>query len=367
MNFLFLSAHAFLPTTRKTSVHFVSQSLADTGHEVEAIGVGHSHLTYFKNRTLYQQIVAQPKNRLAPTALRYRSGCYVPPLHPFSSKWQIVNAIMAPFFALYGRRLPKFMRESIRRADIVVIESGTAIVFFDAVRRINPNARTLYFARDRLDTVGASHYLQILEKRIAPRFDTVVVPSRRMAAHFGDIENVAIIPQGIDKDGFNQSAASPYRDGSVNAIVVGNMLFDRAAVVAMAVSAPDVAFHLFGGGIPDDFPANVRVYGERAFQEIVPYIKFADFGIAPYRLTERELYLVESSLKLQQYSYCGLPILAPELMAGSRENIVTYKQRGESDWAGKVHAAATMAHEKSWCDGILTWREVSQQIEAAIG
>ncbi len=53
VNFLFLSTHAFLPTTRKTSVHFVSQALADRGHEVETISVGFSHLSYFKKRAIY--------------------------------------------------------------------------------------------------------------------------------------------------------------------------------------------------------------------------------------------------------------------------------------------------------------------------
>lgn len=367
MNFLFLSTHAFLPTTRKTSVHFVSRSLADRGHDVDTISVGYSLLTYFKKKTLYLQLLAQHKNHLVTTAPRYRSACYLPLLHPFSLRQAMLNAMIAPFFTLYGRFLPGFMKDSIRRADVVVIESGTALVFFDAIRRINPKARTLYFARDRLDTVGASKYLQRMEEEIAPRFDRIVVPSARMAERFLTMDDVAIVPQGIDKGCFDSATASPYPPGSLNAIVVGNMLFDKDAVTAMAEAAPNVVFHLFGGGIPTDFPGNVRIYGERPFAEIVPYIKFADFGIAPYRLTERELYLVESSLKLQQYSYCGLPILAPDLMMGSRENIVAYKQRGETDWAGKVRMALTMRHEKSWCDGILTWGEISEHIEVAMG
>lgn len=363
MNFLFLSAHAFLPTTRKTSVHFVSEALAARGHAVETISVGYSRLTYFKKRALYQQLAEHQKNRLVETAPRYRSACYLPLLHPFSTENALFNAITAPFFRLYGTLLPRFMKEAILRADVVAIESGTAITFFDAVRRLNPSAKMLYFSRDRLDTVGASCYLQDLEKRIAGDFDKVVVPSGRMTEHLPKEARVVVVPQGIDKSGFDACETSPYPAGTRNGVAVGNMLFDRQAMTAMALSAPNVTFHLFGAGIPDDFPPNVKVYGERSFQDIIPYIKFADFGVAPYRLTERELYLLESSLKLQQYSYCLLPILAPDLMRGSRENIVSYDQGKEDDWAEKVNRAATMARDPVWRRCILTWDEVAGRLE----
>ena len=365
MNILFLSAHAFLPTTRKTSVHFVSEALAERGHTVETISVGYSHLSYFKKGDLYRQFTPQ-KNRFVERAPRYRSACYLPPLHPFSSGSRLLDRIMPPFFWLYGNVLPRFMKKAIQRADSVAIESGTAIAFFDAVHRINPAARTLYFARDRLDTVGACTYLQKLERRIAPLFNSIVVPSARMATQFPPGTRVAVVPQGIDKAGFDAATVSPYAAGSKNAIAVGNILFDRKAVIEMARAAPEIGFHLFGTGIPRDFPENVRVYGERSFSEIIPYIKFADFGLAPYRLSERELYLAESSLKMQQYSYCLLPILAPDLMEDSRANIVAYVQETETDWSGKVRKAATMLHDPIWREDILTWDEVANRIEAEL-
>lgn len=344
-------------------MHFVSQALAARGHHVETISVGYSHLTYFKRKEFYQRLVLHQRNRFVETAPRYRSACYLPPLHPFSSQSALLNAITAPFFRLYGRMLPGFMKKAILRADIVAIESGTAIAFFEAARRINRQAQIVYFCRDRLDTVGASRYLQRLEERIAPHFDRIIVPSPRMAEHFQKTRQVVVIPQGIDKKAFDDRDASPYPAGSRNGVVVGNMLFDKDSMLEIALHAPDIAFHIFGSGIPTGFPKNVTVYGERSFQEIIPYIKFADFGVAPYRLDERELYLVESSLKLQQYSYCLLPILAPELMAGSRENIVSYDRHNETNWAGKVHSAATMPHEPIWRNGIHTWDEIAKRIE----
>ncbi|MDE1991744.1 MAG: glycosyltransferase [Rhizobiaceae bacterium] len=355
-----------MPTTRKTSVHFISRGLADDGHEVKTISVGYSYLTRFKKKQLYLELAAQQKNRFVTTAPRYESAAYLPLLHPFSSGQTAVNAAMAPFFALYGSLIPGFMSEAIREAEVVLIESGTAIVFFNAIRRINPNAKIIYFARDRLDTVGASKYLQRLERATIPLFDRIVVPSSAMASTLRDARGVDVIPQGVDKTGFDAATVSPYPEGSVNAITVGNMLFDKAAVSAMARAAPTVKFHLFGSGIPNDFPENVRLYGERPFADVIPYIKFADFGIAPYRLTQREFYLAESSLKLLQYSYCSLPILAPDMLKEIRENIVGYSQTSERDWAGKVTGAATMRHDDEWKNGILTWAEVSSRLEQAV-
>jgi len=364
MRILFISAHAFLPSERKTSVHFVSEALAERGHSVATISVGYSLLTRFKDRNLYRRLVSKQKNRFEERTPRYRSACYIPLIHPFSSKSPRLNRAMSPFFRLYGNVLPRFMTREIKAANAVVLETGTGICFFDTIRRINPKARIFYFDRDRLDTVGALPYLIQLEQRIAPSFDRVFVPSPRMAEHLPPGTKVRYVPQGIDKYSFDRCETSPYPAGSRNAIIVGNMLFDDAAVSAMAQRNPGVAFHLFGGGMRGDFPSNVIIYGEQPFGDIIPYVKFADFGVAPYRITERELYLAASSLKLQLYSYCLLPILAPDLLAGTRDNLVVYRQSGEDDWANIVDLALKADRTPLWRDGILSWDEVAAQIEA---
>ncbi|MBP1848650.1 glycosyltransferase [Rhizobium halophytocola] len=367
MKFLFLSTHAFLPATRKTSVHFVAEALVARRHKVDTVSVGMSRLTAWKKPQLVEgAIAAGQKNRFADTAPGYRSAAYLPPLHPFSTSHAWVNRLTALTFPLYGNLLPGFLRQAITDADVVVIESGTAIAFFDAVQRLNPKAAVIYFCRDRLDTVGASAWLQATEQRIAPLCDRVIVPSPRMADHLPKTARVRFIPQGIDKQVFDAATVSPYPPGTLNAVSVGNMLFDRAAIEAMAAARPDITYHLFGAGIPDDFAGNVRVYGERPFPDIVPFIRFADFGIAPYRLGERELYLAQSSLKLQQYSYCLLPILVPRLLEGSRGNLVGYDRPETQDWTLLLDRVLASAHPEGWRDGILTWDEVAERIEAEI-
>jgi 2-beta-glucuronyltransferase len=363
MKILFISGHAFLPSTRKAGTHFVSEALAKRGHSVCMLSVGYSQLTRLKNPKLYGLLAANQKNRFVAWSPTYRSGSYLPSLHPFSSKSPWLNRLTSLHFRLYGRLLPRFMRDEIAAADAVLLESGTAICFLEAIRRINEKAVIVYFRRDRMDTIGASRYLVELERRLAPKFDFVSANSPRMVADLPATTRVKYLPQGLRKSSFDACTHSPYPVGSRNGIVVGDMLFDRDAVAAMARNNPHVTFHLFGNGLSGDFSDNVKCYGERPFDETVPFIKFADFGIAPYRMAEKERYLVESSLKLLQYSYCLLPILAPELLSGVRTNIITYEQDGERDWAGVVERVLAARRSPSWRDGILSWEEVAAKLE----
>lgn len=248
----------------------------------------------------------------------------------------------------------------------MLLESGTGICFFDAIRRTNKNSRVVYFRRDRLDTIGASNYLVKLEQHLSRACDLVLVNSPRMAEHLPAGGKLAFAPQAIDKPAFDGCTVSPYPRSSRNAVAVGNMLFDSVAISAMARHSPEAMFHLFGNGMSGDYPSNVKVYGERPFADIIPYIKFADFGIAPYPMTERELYLAQSSLKLLQYSYCLLPIVAPDLLAGARDNVIPYDQAGEGDWKGVVERALIAARDPAWRDGILSWDESAARIEAQL-
>jgi len=363
MRLLFLSGHAFLPSTRKASVHFVSEAFAKRGHSVAMVSVGYSLLTRLKDPGLYKSLASEQKNRFVERSPRYRTASYLPLLHPFSSGRRWLDWCMSIAFRLYGSILPRFIRNEVEAADVVFLESGTSICFFDAIRRANKNARIVYFCRDRLDTVGASSYLVASERRLARACDTVLVPSPRMAEHLPPEIKLAHAPQGIDKPAFDRCTVSPYPNRSRNAVAVGNMLFDSAAISAMARHNPDVAFHLFGNGMSGDYPSNVTVYGERPFGKMAPYIKFADFGIAPYRMTEKELYLAQSSLKLQQYSYCLLPIVAPDLLVGARDNVIPYDPASEERCGEVVRQALATERDQAWRDGILSWDEVCASIE----
>jgi 2-beta-glucuronyltransferase len=361
-----LTSHVFLSGYRKASIHFVAQNWAEQGHEVHFLTVGHSWLTYVKDRQRYLDLSARQHNCFESVGPNLWAGAYLPPIHAFSSGRGWLNRLNGPAFSLYGNYLPSFARDQLADADLVVIESGTALCFFDLANRINPEARLLYFCRDLLKSVGASPALEDIEQRAIPLFDTVCVPSLRLATRLPKGGRVRFVPQGVDAGLFDRRYLSPYPHGSVNAVSVGDMLFDEAAVAGMADAAPHVGFHVFGAQWHGTARPNVVIYGERDFESIVPYITHADIGLAPYRMTPGEIYLSESSLKLPQYSYCRLPIILPDLIPFHRGNAVTYSLDGPVDWRAKIDEALALPHSDAYREGILTWHDVAHQtLEAA--
>lgn len=356
-----LSSHVFLEGFRKASIHFVARCWAATGNDVFFTTVGHSALSRFKQKDRYEALRREQDNRYAKVEPRLFAGAYLPPLHAFSTAKPFVNALVKPLFALYGRHLPSFVRDRIEAADLVVIESGTPIVFLDLVRRLNPRAKLLYFCRDLLRSVGAAPYLREVEQRGIGLFDSVCVPSRRLGEMLPSGGKVHFVPQGIEGAVFDRAEVSPYPERSRNAVAVGDMLFDQVSVEAMAAAAPDVIFHLFGIRWRGDAPTNIRVHGEQSFETLAAYIRHADIGLAPYRVNSSEVYLAESSLKLLQYGYCRLPVLLPDIIPVSRGNEITYSLEGSNDWRGIVGAALALPHSEAYRDGILTWDDVARQ------
>jgi 2-beta-glucuronyltransferase len=356
-----LTSHVFLRGYRKASVHFVASRWAEQGHDVHFLTIGHSWLTLLKDRPRFRALSERQANQFETVAPNLRAGAYLPPLHAFSSGNRVLNAANGMLFRLYGNYLPRFARDVLAEADLVMIESGSALAFFDYAKRLNPKAQTLYFCRDLLRSVGAAPALQDMQAVAIGRFDTVCVPSERLGALLPVGGRVRVIPQGVDAALFDRQQPSPYAPGSRNAISIGNMLFDETTVAAMAAAAPDMHFHVFGADWQGSVLPNVTVYGERDFDSIVPFLQHADFGIAPYRLTKDEVYLAESSLKLAQYSYCGLPILLPDLIPFTRANAIAYRLDGETAWREKIDVALAMQHSPAFREGILTWEDVARQ------
>ncbi|QND47642.1 polysaccharide biosynthesis protein GumK [Rhizobium lusitanum] len=356
-----LTSHVFLRGYRKASVHFVASRWAEQGHDVHFLTIGHSRLTLLKDRARFRAMSERQANRFETVAPNLRAGAYLPPLHAFSSGNRILNAANGMLFRLYGNYLPRFARSTLAAADLVVIESGSALAFFDYIKKLNPGARTLYFCRDLLRSVGAAPVLQDMQAAAIGRFGTVCVPSERLGALLPYGGRVRVIPQGVDAVLLDRVQPSPYPPGSRNAVSIGNMLFDETTVAAMAAAAPDVIFHVFGADWRGSAPPNITVYGERDFESIVPFLQHADFGIAPYRLTRDEIYLAESSLKLAQYSYCGLPILLPDLIPFTRANAIAYRLDGETAWREKIDMALAMQRSPAFREGILTWDDVARQ------
>jgi 2-beta-glucuronyltransferase len=305
-NYLFLSTHDFR-SPRKAGVHFVASELAKIG-TTRFFSLRYSFLSRYKQ---------DPRISLDKDANKVVSyqgvDCYLwkTLIHPI--RIRPFESLMYHFYS-YGWN--GVLRNWIRESDVIILESGIAPIFFDLIKKLNPHAKTLYRASDALDTIDAAIYIRRQFARIAKDIDTIVMPSKALAETMPCKHNLVYVPQGIDHSVGEKANPSPYGPG-MHAVSVGSMLFDPQFFVLASQRFPNIHFHIIGSCQPrhPDYGDNVSVYGEMPFNDTLPYIKHATLGIAPYSSVSLPAYLRDTSLKLTQYQFFGLPAICPHFIA----------------------------------------------------
>ncbi len=357
-NFLVLSAHDYR-SPRKAGIHFVAAELAQLG-TTRFFSLHYSRLTRFRRDPRRSLDALANQKATTPDGVE----CYLwrTLIHPFSMR-RVPG--LAPLEALMFRHHVSHpspvLVDWIQEADTVFFESGMAPVFFDLVRRLNPAARTVYIASDDLGSIKAARYVKRTFARVAPQFDTVCLKSRGMAPDVHAGPNVRVIPHGFDFSVDEHADPSPYPPGR-HAVSLGSMLFDPAFFVIASRAFPDITFHVIGSGHGkhSGYGPNVKVYGEMPHRQTLPYIKHADFGIAPYRAAHMPPHLGETSLKLMQYDHFKLPAVCPHAIVCGCSNRYGYTPGEPASLVQAIGRAldaprvSTLRH--------LTWAEVVQRM-----
>ena len=140
------------------------------------------------------------------------------------------------------------------------------------------------------------------------------------------------------------------------------MHFDASFFQIAAGAFPEITFHVIGPGAAgqDLSGPNIRVYGEMRFQDTLPFVKHAAFGIAPYRNDGIPAYLADTSMKLRQYRFFGIPAVCPNFAAGGDPYRLGY---GPSDKPSIVAAiASALETGRVPAGAFLSWREVADRL-----
>ena len=319
MKFVMIAGHGAL-APRKVGFHFWSDYLRARGDDVYFITVGQSQLSLLKAK----QRPLKPYNEWVFLGDRFLGMNWVPPFHPCLNKPGL-NNLLLPLFALYPRFFPESALAPIADADFIVVESGPGLALIPQLANACKQATIIYEVSDRLVTVGAHPAIIKAEKCALDYFSLIRVPAMIMLKDFPANKPVWYSPQGMHKEDFDREYPSPYTNPK-NAVRVGDMLFDAAVIAIMANAFPDWTFHLFGRNarLEQSLP-NVIEHGEKPIGELTPYIQHADIGLAPYRQAPNCEYLAQSSLKMIQYTYCQLPIVAPAFAAAGRPHVLAYE------------------------------------------
>jgi 2-beta-glucuronyltransferase len=355
-NFLILSAHDYR-SPRRANIHFIADQLVRRG-TTRFLSLRYSRLS---------RLTSDPRLPIDALANRVeRHGgidCFLwkTPIHPVNTRLRALRPLEGPMYRAYVAAAGPTLRAWIAEATVIVFESGIAPVFFPLVQRLNPQARTIYVASDDLDEIGVADYVKRCLQRAAPLFDTIRLPSRALARGFPGSDNLYFIPHGIDPELASQGDPCPYGEG-LHAVSVGSMRFDADFFTIAARLFPRIRFHVIGCGQERD-PAwlgNVQLYPEMPHAETLRYIKHADFGIAPYRGGELPAYLADSSMKLIQYDFFGVPAVCPEAVTGGVGSRFGYRP-GDGDSIIAAIRAACLAPHRPACRH-LGWDEVTDRL-----
>ena len=358
LRYLVLSAHDYR-SPRKANIHFIARELAKRG-ETRFFSLRYSLLSRRKG---------DPRLSLDKRANRVevQDGveCFLwkTPIHPFNTRRPDLRKLEELMFRGYVALASRVLRRWLKDADVVVFESGVAPIFFDLAKRLKPGIKTIYIASDDLDTIQVADFVKQAFRRAAPGMDTIRVPSMALVEHIPSRGNIALIPHGIDHQLGADQSPSPYQD-ALNAVSVGSMLFDPTFFAEASHRFPNVHFHIIGCGQPHhpSYGPNVTVYDEMPHEETVRYIRHADIGIAPYRSEAVPAYLADTSMKLIQYDFFGVPAVCPHAVVGDYTSRFGYKPGDGVSVEQAINQALQAPREPSRQH--LSWSEVTDRILA---
>ncbi|WP_149867889.1 glycosyltransferase [Cellvibrio sp. PSBB023] len=352
--YLLLSAHDYR-SPRKAGIHFVASELAKMG-PTRFFSLRYSFLSRYKH---------DPRLSLDDQANKIVThqgvDCYLwkTLIHPIR-----IRPFESLMYHLYSFGFNRVLRRWIRESDVIILESGVAPIFFDLIKHLNPRAKILYRASDALDTIDAAVYIRNTFARIAKDIDTIVMPSKALADSMPSTHNLAFVPQGIDYSVNEKANPSPYSEG-IHAVSVGSMLFDPHFFVLASKRFPQIHFHIIGSCQPrhPDYGNNVSVYGEMPFDKTLPYIKHATLGIAPYSSVNLPAYLRDTSLKLTQYEFFGLPAICPHFIAADYPSRFGY-DIGDEDSIAQAISRALNPPQPFSKRTVLDWAQVTARMLA---
>jgi 2-beta-glucuronyltransferase len=355
--YLLISAHHDYRTPRRSSVHFIADELAKRG-SMRFFSMRFSHLSGHKG-DIRMELDARAN------AVETKDGveCFLwkTPIHPFNLHNALLHPVENLLFSLYRHTPCATLDQWLREADVIIYESGITPVLFDRARQLKPQARHIYLCNDDLQTIDAADYAVRTLDRVVPQMDAVVMVARSMAGSLPSVANAFFVPHGLDPSLDALGDPSPYGPGN-HVVSIGSMLFDVDFFIDASQAFPELTFHVVGSGHPHNarYGPNVEVYDHMPYDRTIGYMKHAHIGIAPYRGNNVPPYLADSSMKMMQYDYFGLPTVCPFSVTGDYSGRFGYTPGDPESIRAAIALALDAPHRRT--RNILTWSGVTDRL-----
>ncbi|HKJ93963.1 MAG TPA: hypothetical protein VJ957_12410 [Longimicrobiales bacterium] len=363
---VFITPH-YWASHRRGGVHWIADAFRRAGWEIVFLTSGMSWPLWIRRKDWRLRYpVREEANRVVRSRDGVLSFVWVTPWHPATLPAGWMNRLSSPLFRLYARFPLGDAEPLVRGADLLVFESSPALLLFDRFRALAPAARTVYRISDDLRLLDYHPVVVEAEAVTIDRFGLLSIPSHYVFQQHQHRTAARFHPQGVRREIFDDDdSPSPYGKG-VNAVFVGNSHFDHDFLDRASRLAPDWTFHIIGPipGLPER--ANVVAYGEMAFERTVPYLKYADIGLN-IRSRHPAAECLAESLKVMQYTYCRLPIVAGEHLRTVFDHVAYYKPGDDTSIRAALDAARAYDRARIDTRAVRTWDEIARDMAAGVG
>lgn len=348
----------YLQSHRRAGFHWIADALHRAGWRVTVMTAPMSWLSWLRRDHRMEYPVRTEANRLVEVEPNLLSFVWWTTWHPASLRIGLLDRLAEKLYARYHAFPLGAIENEVRDADLVLFESTPALALFERMRGLNASARFVYRVSDDIALLGLHPMIQRLESRIAPEFDRVSSPTSSLHEKFAHLPHARLDPHGVPAHLLDVSRPSPYVGDAAKLVFVGVSRFDHRFLES-AVNAPtDAEYHVIGpiDGLLEH--PRVVAHGELPFADTVPYLQHADAGLHTLAW-EPGGSVFADSLKVQQYSWCRLPVIAPEFLRSSRANLVCYQPDDDSTVGTAIARALALPRSDAWRDGVCSWDDVA--------
>lgn len=346
---------------RKAGFHWLADTFLRQGWEVVFFTAPISWLSVIRRDYRLEYPVVQEANQLQQVQPKMWSYVWFTLWHPANLRWDWLNYLACKLFRFYSEFPLGAVESMIQNADLIIFESTPALLLFERFKVLNPNAKFVYRVSDDLRLLRNHPVVLETEQQISSNFDLVSVPSQYIYKIFAGLPNLQLHLHGIRKDLFDRNYPNPYLNSQYpNIIFVGNSYFDIDFLASASEIFPSWQFHIIGP--INNLPAsqNIIAYGELPFEDTIPYIKYADIALQTLKISSENhgAEAFTDSLKVIQYTYCQLPIVAPTHLSSSRPHFFYYQPSDASSIPKALIAAQNCDRSQIQTDDIYSWDEL---------
>jgi len=356
---VFVTSH-YLDSDRKAGFHWLAESFWRAGWHVLFFTESVSWLSFLRRDERCKYPLFREAHRLRYVRERMASYVWLTPFHPINVRLGALNRLTAPVLRWYSRFSLGAAEPEIARADLFVFDSDHGLFLFDRFKKLNPRSRFVYRVSDDIRMMRHNPLLPAQEERIVPRFDLISAPSMVFLRRFAHQKNVFFHNHGLQRNLFDRPHANPYRSVRPNIIYVGRNFFDPDFARRAIRLFSDWSFHIFGDIDVLPKSANLTCYGERPFAELIPYLQHADIGLQNLIYRPGAEWFTDS-LKMFQYTYCRLPIVAPSYLRQDRPHVYYYEPGDDSSIRQALVAASRHDRAQISTANIHSWDEIAAQ------